>query len=299
MRRTRGFTLLEILMVVVLAAILVGAAWELFNVTYKRVARTQSAANALQKALIVLERFGRDVEEMGHPPVVDRAPMRISTDGTALSFYVPVRPIDVTTVTVAYQPVVWGLKPVTRGLYTVQRDGRSLAGIRVTTWTFLFVHEGKVRLSERDVPLDGFWRGSLTESLPSTFVSTRTPKSNDAGELAKEAAAHGSVSEEEKASGPLASSLQQAGPLGHAGPFVYFRFTVVDEGGATATRAVLHDLVNVHMVSDHGHGFAWPDAVMKLTAPLVAPPGLPPEQRVDTPVPVGRESDDDKDFDKN
>jgi hypothetical protein len=264
-------------MVAALAAVLVAAAWELFVNTYRRVAKTQSAATALQKALVVLERFGRDVDEMGHPPVLDRRPTRIATDGAAISFYVPARPIDTTTVTVAYRPVVWRLKPLTGGLFAVQRDGESVGGIRVSTWTFLYIEEGAVRTAERDVGMDGFARGSLTESLPASFVSTQDPRTIKPREWARDVAAQlGSEadSEHSTATGPLAQALSEAGPLGHAGPFVYFRFTVVDEGGASASRAVLHDLVNVHMVADHGHGFPFPDNTMRLTGKLVTPPTL-------------------------
>lgn len=273
MRRRAGFTLIEIVVVALIASVLIGCAWALFTNTYKRVVRTQSAASALQSALVLLERFGRDVEEMGHPPCLDRFPTRIATDAAAIAFYVPVRPVDASAPAAAFRPVVWSLAPAPDGTFRVLRDAKSVGGIKVSTWTFLYIEEGTVRQDERHVGLDGFWRGSLTESVPTSFVSTRDPR-RDAGRWAKEIAAtvESEEDEEETTSGSLAGALASDGPLAHAGPFVYFRFTVVDEGGAKATRAVLHDVVNVHMVADHGYGFPFPPEAMTVTAPLKRPP---------------------------
>jgi prepilin-type N-terminal cleavage/methylation domain-containing protein len=283
MRRNAGFTLLEVLMVAVLAAVIVGATWELFTNTYKRVVKTTSAANALQSALVLLERFGRDVSEMGMPPCLDRFPTKISTDAAAIAFYVPERPADTKRPTAVFRPVTWSLKPAPDKGFRVMRDGKSVGGITVTTWTFLYIEEGGVRKDERNVPLDGFWRGSLTESVPTSFVSTRDPRA-DPRTLAREMV-EGMDSEdrEEETTATLAGALSAEGPLGHAGPFVYFRFTVVDEGGAKATRAVLFDLVNVHMVADHGYGFAYPKEAIELKAPLRMPACLNEEDDHEEP----------------
>lgn len=275
MRRQSGFTLVEILVVAAIASVLIGSTWALFTNTYKRVVKTQSAAGALQSALVLLERFGRDVEEMGHPPCLDRFPTRIATDAAAIAFYVPVRPVDARTPSAAFRPVTWSLAPAPDGLFRVLRDGRSVGGVKVSTWTFLYIEEGTVRKDERHVELDGFSRGSLTESVATSFVSTRDPR-QDAKRWASQIAqtVESADDEEETTSGSLAAALAAEGPLAHAGPFVYFRFTVVDEGGAKATRAVLHDVVNVHMVADHGYGFPFPEEAMSVTAPLKCPPPL-------------------------
>lgn len=93
-RAGAGFTLVEILVVAVIASVLIGSVWALFTSTYKRVVKTQSSAGALGSALVLLERFGRDVQEMGHPPCLDRFPTRIATDAAAIAFLIPVRPVD-------------------------------------------------------------------------------------------------------------------------------------------------------------------------------------------------------------
>jgi hypothetical protein len=102
-------------------------------------------------------------------------------------------------------------------------------------------------------------------------VSTADP-GRGKDELSEEAAAQTSQDPSEKTTGDLAQALAAAGSLGHAGPYVYFRFTVVDDGGATATRAVLHDLVNVHLTVDHGYGWPVPPEAMVLEGKVTTPP---------------------------
>lgn len=272
-RRMAGFTLLETLLAAVMTAVVVGASWMLFNGTYKRIVKTTSAAAALQQSLVVLERFGRDVAEMGHPHEMDRFPTRISTDGAAISFWIPKRPVDPARAGVVFRPVVWSLAPLPDGRFRALRDGKSIGGVTVTTWTFLYVEEGLVRKAERNVQLDGFARNALSESVPTSFVSTKDPRKTDPAAMVEEAEeATGSHDEEEPTTGPLSAALATSGALGHAGPFVYFRFTVRDEGGATATRAVLHDLVNVHLTVDHGYGFPLPAGASVYEGQVTTPP---------------------------
>lgn len=301
-RRVAGVTLLEVLVASLLTSVVVGALWPSFLTTSRNVRRIASLSQAVQDSVVLLETFGRDVEHMVYPRSMGAEPLRIASDAQSITFWVPRPKDDPAATTLRAQPVGWSLAAAKDGTLHPARDGRSIGSSAIESWSFSFMEAGSIRKAEAGKDMRGTNSGAsiggLGLGMGPGFVATDhifigerpagaavaratqfgggpwaqpTPSPVPSASAGPSAATTGTAATPlttRSAPVTLSVPVPSADPMAHAGPFLVFRFTLVDRDGARLTRGVVYDLINAHMVGHHSTGFPDPAWAMKLDGAL-------------------------------
>lgn len=271
LRRSKAFTLLEVLVASAILGTALAAAFEMFSSGNQQVVKGISTTTLIQSALVLEQAVMHDVQRMMVPDKV--APVELDLSGTYVSFYVPQqssmksvfrgeRGTSSTTSTwcVTGVEVRWHLVEAGKSYFHPTRNDKVFNDLWLKSWRFTSARPGT----------------PSTAPAPATTGTSGTPGSPVTTGLELDRSRHPLTPELRKRLGfppaklppqgtapPTGGSTAATSPATSPAPYLLLEYTLVDPvRKQELKRSLIWDLVNVRSKATFGGLYVMPDGIL-------------------------------------